>query len=183
MPSTIATDHELIAQARQGDRQAYGDLVCRYRDGVVNLVYRMCGDPQLAEEAAQEAFIRVWQHLDSYKPQYPFRNWVSRIAVNAALDALRRTPATVNVEDIPLEAPDEDPEAQTETRQRAALVQKAVLALPTASRAVLVLREYEGLSYHEIAEALSIPLGTVMSRLNYARGQLRQTLAAQLEAL
>jgi len=85
------------------------------------------------------------------------------------------------VDELPLEAPQDDPETQAEKRQRALAVQRAVLQLPEASRAVLILREYEGLSYQEIAEALNIPLGTVMSRLNYARSLLRQSLAAELE--
>lgn len=85
------------------------------------------------------------------------------------------------MDELPLEAPQDDPETQAEKRQRALAVQRAVLQLPEASRAVLILREYEGLSYQEIAEALNIPLGTVMSRLNYARSLLRQSLAAELE--
>ena len=142
----------------------------------MNVVYRMCGDPALAEEAAQEAFLRAWQHLGSYRSKYPLRGWLYRIAINAALDALRRERPTEDIEQREelLFSPAFGPENALVRKQQAAGVRQAVLALPDASRAVLVLREYEGLSYQEIADALNIPLGTVMSRLNYARKQLRQ---------
>jgi RNA polymerase sigma-70 factor (ECF subfamily) len=170
-----------IARARQGDRQAFGELASRYHAGVVNVVYRMCGDLALAEESAQEAFIRAWLHLASYRPQFSFRSWLYRIAINAALDVLRRRPPEAALDDQTLASGAEGPEAVVERRERTRQVRKAVLALSPASRAVLVLREYEGLSYQEIAAALNIPLGTVMSRLNYARGQMRTALAAYLE--
>jgi RNA polymerase sigma-70 factor (ECF subfamily) len=177
------TELELITQAQQGDRRAFGELVRRHRKGAVNVVYRMCGDANLAEDAAQEAFIRAWQHLPSYRPRSPFRNWVYRIATNAALDLLRRERETVDVDTLSLASSDKGPEAMVERGERGKRVQQALLALPPASRAVLVLREYEGLSYREIADTLDIPIGTVMSRLNYARHRLRESLAPYLEVL
>lgn len=174
---------ELIVQAKQGDKRAFGELVRRHRRGVINVVYRMCGDSNLAEDAAQEAFIRAWQRLPSYRPRSPFRNWVYRIAINAARDALRRERETVDVSELALPSPDDGPETRVEHAERAEWVRRAVLALPPASREVLILREYEELSYREIADTLSIPVGTVMSRLNYARNRLRETLAAQSETV
>ena len=173
-----------ILAARHGDAQAFGELVRRYQAGTVNVVYRLCGDPALAEDAAQEAFLRAWQHLDRYNARYTFRSWLYRIAVNAALDALRRERPTAELpEALPTGGEGgRGVEARLERRETAAQVQQAVLSLPAASRAVLVLREYEGLSYQEIATALEIPLGTVMSRLNYARGQLRRRLSEANEA-
>jgi len=147
------------------------------------VVYRMCGDVNLAEDAAQEAFIRAWQHLHSYRPRSLFRNWVYRIATNAALDVLRREREAVDIDGLPLEASDEGPEATVEGKEQGERVRQAVLALPPASRAVLILREYEGLAYQEIADTLNIPIGTVMSRLNYARDRLRESLSRYLEAL
>jgi RNA polymerase sigma-70 factor (ECF subfamily) len=172
---------ELISQAQRGDRKAFGQLVRRHREGVVNVVYRLCGDADLAEEAAQEAFIRAWTNLPRYRPRSPFRNWLYRIASNVAIDALRREKETVELEAVPLVHPDGGPEVLAERRERGERVRQAVLDLPPASRAVIVLREYEGLSYKEIADTLGIPMGTVMSRLNYARGLLRQTLAPYME--
>lgn len=174
---------DLIAQAQRGDRQAFGELVRRHREGVINVVYRMCGDVHLAEDAAQETFIRAWQHLPSYRPRSPFRNWVYRIGTNVALDALRSERETVDIDELSLASSDEGPEAVVEGEERGQRVRQAVLALPPASRAVLVLREYEGLSYREIADTLGIPIGTVMSRLNYARNRLRESLAPYLEVL
>lgn len=174
---------KLIAQAQRGDRWAFGELIRLNREGVINVVYRMCGDASLAEDAAQESFIRAWQRLPNYRPRSPFRNWLYRIATNVALDVLRRERKTVNVDDVALVTHASGPEGAVEKKERGEMVRRAVLSLPPASRAVLVLREYEGLAYREIAAALDIPIGTVMSRLNYARTRLREILAPHLEAL
>jgi RNA polymerase sigma-70 factor (ECF subfamily) len=176
-------ERNLIVQAQQGNRRAFGELVRLHREGVVNVVYWMCGDANLAEDAAQEAFIRAWKHLPNYRPRSPFRNWVYRIATNAALDVLRRERETVDADELPLTSSEAGPEASMVAEERTLRVKQAVLALPEASRAVLVLREYEGLSYKGIADTLGIPIGTVMSRLNYARSQLRESLAPCLEDL
>jgi RNA polymerase sigma-70 factor (ECF subfamily) len=180
--SMTDAERELIAQAQAGDRHAFGELVRLHREGVINVIYRMCGDANLAEDAAQEAFIRAWQHLPNYRPRSPFRNWVYRIATNAAFDVLRRRRETVDIDLLPLHSTTPGPEASVERQERADHVRQAVLALPPASRAALVLREYEGLSYREIAETLDIPIGTVMSRLSYARNHLRDALALYMEA-
>lgn len=177
------TELQVIVQAQQGDRRAFGELVRCHREGVINVVYRMCGDANLAEDAAQEAFIRAWKHLPNYRPQSPFRNWVYRIATNAALDVLRRERETVDVDALPIPSSGAGPEATVQEAERSARVKQAVLELPEASRTVLVLREYEGLSYKEIADTLGIPIGTVMSRLNYARNRLRESLSPCLEDL
>lgn len=183
-PATLAqSERDLITQAQGGDRGAFGELVRRHREGVVNVVYRMCGDAHLAEDAAQEAFVRAWQRLHAYRPRSPFRNWVYRIAVNAALDVLRRQRETLDVDTLPLATPNQGPEAALESKERSEQVRQAVLALPPASRGVLVLREYEELSYREIADTLNVPIGTVMSRLSYARKRLREMLAPYLEVL
>jgi RNA polymerase sigma-70 factor (ECF subfamily) len=179
--STI-DEEELIFQSQQGDRGAYGELVRAHASGVLNVIYRLCGDPQLAEDTAQETFLQAWLHLNSYRPQTSLRNWLYRIAVNAATDMLRKEKRLVPeaVEDLRLADSRPSPEAEVAKREREASVRKAIVALPEACRAVLVLREYEGLSYQEISSALDIPVGTVMSRLNYARGLLKEKLKAHL---
>ena len=106
-----------------------------------------------------------------------------RIALNVAVDALRRERPAADLAAEPLVAGAENPEAALERKERAEQVRRAVLDLPPASRAVLILREYEALTYQEIAEALDIPIGTVMSRLNYARGQVRRALSRYREGL
>jgi len=181
---TLASESEscLVSRAQQGDCSAYGELVRRHYPGVVNVVYRMCGDSHLAEDAAQDAFIQAWLHLPSYRPQTPLRGWLYRIAINAALDFLRREAATTpdDIENLTLVSPVQSPEAITIDRERADQVRREVMSLPSASRAVLILREYEGFSYQQTAEALDIPVGTVMSRLNYARQCLHKLLDPQL---
>lgn len=168
----------LVARAQSGDRNAYGELVRRHHTGVINVIYRMCGDVELAQDTAQEAFVQAWLHLPSFRPGTSLRNWLYRIAVNAAIDALRREAriSGLDIETLPIPDPQAGPEAALLQKERQVTVQQAVLGLTEASRSVLVLREYGGLSYQEIAATLNIPLGTVMSRLNYARRQLKQSL-------
>jgi len=177
-----ANETELVARAQSGNRNAYSELVRIHAQGVMNVVYRMCGNMQIAEDAAQETFIQAWLRLQSYRPRSSFRNWLYRIAVNTAIDMLRKEKRILPgaVEDMSLSDSQPDPESMVANSERAETVQAAVLALPDASRAVLVLREYEDLSYREIAEALDIPVGTVMSRLNYARKLLKEKLEVHL---
>ena len=183
MAAAFTTDEtELVTRAQVGDRNAFTELVRIHAQGVLNVIYRMCGDMQIAEDAAQEAFIQAWLNFSSYRPRTSLRNWLYRIAINAVTDMLRKEKRILPdaIEDLHLTDPRPDPEALLSQEERSALVQKAVLSLPDASRTVLVLREYEGFSYHEIADALDIPVGTVMSRLNYARNLLKARLEPKL---
>jgi RNA polymerase sigma-70 factor (ECF subfamily) len=179
---TAETELSLIQQAQDGDRSAFGELVRRHYTGVVNVVYRLCGDTGLAEDMAQEAFLRAWLNLPSFHPESSLRNWLYRIAVNAALDVLRRkTDEPIEDEKMQMatdQAP--GPEAAVIAKEQAAFLQQAMKSLPEAARSVLVLREYGELSYQEIAAVLDIPIGTVMSRLNYARNRLRELLKTQV---
>ena len=172
------TEAALIAKAQCGNRNAYGELVRHHHPGVIKVIYGMCGDAELAQDAAQDAFIQAWLHLPTFRPGTSLRNWLYRIAVNAALDVLRRDTkiADIDFETLSMPDPQASPEAALLQKERTIAVQQAISALTEASRSVLVLREYGGLTYHEIAAALDIPLGTVMSRLNYARQQLKQSL-------
>jgi len=172
------SETELVSRAQNGDRNAFSELIRNHAQGVMNVVYRMCGDVQIAEDAAQETFIQAWIHLSSYRPQTSLHNWLYRIAVNAATDMLRKDKRILpnSMEDLQLTDGQPGPEMVVSQQERIVLVQKAVLSLPEASRAVLVLREYEGLSYQEISSTLDIPIGTVMSRLNYARKLLKDKL-------
>jgi RNA polymerase sigma-70 factor, ECF subfamily len=147
----------------------------------MNVIYRMCGDAQVAEDAAQETFIRAWSHLGSFRVDSSLRNWLYRIALNTATDMLRKEKHILpnDVEELSLADPQLGPEGTYLQEERTALVQAAIQSLPDASRAVLVLKEYEGLSYREIADSLDIPIGTVMSRLNYARKTLKEKLEGQ----
>jgi RNA polymerase sigma-70 factor (ECF subfamily) len=173
------TEEQIVNQAKQGDRGAFGELVNRYYDSVIRVVYRLCGDMQLAQDAAQEAFIRAWVKLPEYQPRAPFKNWLFRIAVNVALDVLRKSPEESIAEEdqFVLEAQKTpNPETAYLEKEQADIMQTAIRSLPEAARTVLVLREYSQLTYDEIANVLDIPIGTVMSRLNYARNRLRELL-------
>jgi RNA polymerase sigma-70 factor (ECF subfamily) len=176
------SETELVTRAQAGDRNAFNELVRSHAQGVMNVVYRMCGDMHIAEDASQETFIRAWLQLPSYRPKSSLRSWLYRIAVNTAIDMLRKEKRILPqaVEDLVLADAGPGPEAVVAGSERAQLVKEAVLALPDASRAVLVLREYEGLSYRQIADALDIPVGTVMSRLSYARSLLKEKLSVHL---
>jgi len=185
---TAINETELVTRAQNGDRNAFSELVSNHARGVLSVIYRMCGDAQIAEDAAQETFIQAWVHLSSYRPQTPLRNWLYRIAVNAATDMLRKEKRILpnDIEDLNLADERPGPEFLVSQQERTVMVQRAVLSLPDTSRAVLVFREYEGLSYQEISSTLDIPVGTVMSRLNYARkllkDKLEQKLSLQVEA-
>ena len=181
-PQIVDDENALIEQAQHGDRNAFGELVSRYYPGVVQVVYRLCGETGLAEDMAQEAFLRGWTNLPSFHPQTSLRNWLYRIAVNATLDVLRRKTEDTLEEEAVQMVPDQaaGPEATLIEKERVALLQHAMRTLPEAARSVLVLREYGGLSYQEIASVLDVPIGTVMSRLNYARNRLRELLKGNL---
>lgn len=176
------SETELVVSAQNGDRNAFSELVRLHARGVFNIVYRMCGDALIAEDAAQDTFLRAWQNLSTYRPQMPLRNWLYRIAFNAGMDLLRKEKRLLpgDIEEMQLADDRPGPEALASQNERTARVQKAVLSLPEASRAVLVLKEYEGMSYREIADALDIPVGTVMSRLNYARKALKERLEPEV---
>jgi len=184
MVATVYTadDTQLVTQAQNGDRNAFSELVRIHAQGVRNILYRMCGDAQLAEDAAQETFIRAWMNLSNYRPQTSLRNWLYRIAVNAATDMIRKEKHILpdDIENLQLTDRRPGPESFVSQQESTNLVKKAILSLPEASRAVLILREYEGLSYQEISSTLDIPVGTVMSRLNYARRLLKEKLEHKL---
>jgi len=179
---TTETEADLITRSQHGDRNAFGELVRHYYPRVINVVYRMCGDATLAEDAAQEAFLRAWLHIASFRPGEPLRNWLYRIAVNVALDVLRRRTEEPAENETLQRVPEQalDPEAALIEKECLALLQQAIRSLPEAARGALVLREYGELSYQEIADVLDIPIGTVMSRLNYARDRLREMLKGQM---
>ena len=181
-PQITEDETALIEQAQHGDRNAFGELACRYYPGVVRVVYRLCGDTGLAEDMAQEAFLRAWLALPAFRPQSSLRNWLYRIAVNATLDVLRRRPEETLEDEAVQMFPDQadGPETTLIEKERVAQLQQAMRSLPEAARSVLVLREYGGLSYQEIANVLEVPVGTVMSRLNYARNRLRELLKGDL---
>jgi RNA polymerase sigma-70 factor (ECF subfamily) len=170
----------LIRDSVAGDESAFAELVRRHRSFVLALVYRLCGDASQADDIAQDTFLRAWQALPRFRGQAALRTWLYRIASNVAIEQMRHAKPTVDIESVPLAAPDAPEDCALRTEQCRA-VRDAVLQLPLHSRLVLILREYEGLSYKEIASTLDIPIGTVMSRLSYARQRLQRDLAPYIQ--
>jgi len=179
--TTAVLENETINLALAGDQDAFNQLVCLYRSKVIQVTYRMCGDECLAEDAAQIAFLKAWQRLAQFRRGTSFRNWLYRIAINAAIDLLRREKPHTDLDSIPIAAPGGTMMGWLVKQEHIAQVRSAIRDLPEASRAVLVLKEYESLSYREIADILDIPIGTVMSRLNYARNLLARKLHSVME--
>ena len=169
----------MIERSIAGDQSAFALLVNRYQRLAIGIVYRMTGQSQLAEDLAQEAFIKAWVNLAQIRKGSSFRSWLGRITTNVTIDYLRRSkPETELNERLAVQA--ESPPARVLKSELRDRVRDAVLEIPAQSRAALVLREYEDLSYKEIAETLDIPMGTVMSRLSYARKRLREILEPEM---
>ena len=179
LDQSLNSDDHLVSQAKTGDRSAYSELVIRHYESVIRVVFRLCGEAQLAQDVAQETFIKAWVKLAGYQVRSSFRCWLYRIAINAALDILRqkKDESLEDSEEIRMMADkNPGPEAAYIEKEQVDFLQGVVRSLPDAARSVLVLREYGDLSYEEIASVLEIPIGTVMSRLSYARSRLREVL-------
>ncbi len=176
-------DEALVARARTGDRDAFVVLVERYRRLVLSLSRQMLGPSADAEDLAQETFLRAYRHLDGFRGQASFKTWLVRIAVNLCGHARRRVGREVSLATevdgpaVPRARAEDGPEGILLDHEAVANVRRALAELPLHYRSVVVLRDLQGLSYREIAEALAIPPGTVMSRLAKARERLRVSLS------
>jgi RNA polymerase sigma-70 factor (ECF subfamily) len=189
------SDHELVAAVRDGDELAFGEVVRRYRTPITNFVYRMLNDYDMAVDLAQETFVRVYTSVGRYEANYNFSTYIYRIASNLAISELRkrrrrRVVSFFSVcggdgEDaIELDPADERPlpEDALLADERTRAVSRAIASLPQKYRAALVLRDIEGHSYDEIAAILELSEGTVKSRINRARGLLRDKLGYLMAA-
>jgi RNA polymerase sigma-70 factor (ECF subfamily) len=173
-------DDALVRRARAGDREAFGRLAERFQAPVYRVVRGIVGDAAEAEDVAQEVFLKAYGALGRFRGESGFFTWLYRIAVNEALRAARRRrPAATLDEGLPVEAP--RPEPPDEDGPSVALLERLLRKLPEEFRAIVVLRDLEGLSYRDLAEALEIPLGTVESRLFRARRELRELWKASKE--
>lgn len=177
------TVDELARAAAGGDEAAFGELVRLHEKKVYNLAFRMCGNPEDAADAAQEAFLAAWRGLPNFRGEAGFSTWLYRLASNAAIDHLRRTKrqraeASLDDEALRLDAADDapSPQARAEGEELRAAVLSGLAQLSEDHRQVLTLRELQELSYEEIAAVLEIDLGTVKSRISRARSALRKIL-------
>ncbi len=175
-------DQALIRRSKRGDREAFGLLIQRYQVAVYRVVRGVLADPAESEDVAQEVFLKGFANLARFRGESGFFTWLYRIAVNEALRARkRRSFSKVGTEALPeVEAPrpDEPPEEVPTLAQLERLLGK----LSDEHRAIVVLRDIEGLAYQDIAEALEVPMGTVESRLFRARQELRALWRKSKEA-
>jgi RNA polymerase sigma-70 factor (ECF subfamily) len=176
---------ELVRKARGGNLFAFEELVKRHQQRVYAVARRIVRRHDVADDVAQETFLRAYRALDSFDLERPFGPWIARIAANLAVNYVRSKQAQEQALPETLldtAAPDTNPLGAVLDREAATLLQQALEALPVEQRAVFVLRTAEDLSYRDIAEALGISLGTVMSRLSRARERLRGALLPYLGA-
>ena len=174
------SDQELIARCQGGDRQAFEPLFVRYRNAAYHFALGLVGSPDEAMDVTQEAFVRAYQAIGRFRPGAPFEPWFYRILRNLCLNALRRrkTWQTVTWDAVGEIRGDgaESASAAVERREIQELVWIALSELPPEQREIIVLKDFQDRSYKEIAGILDCPVGTVMSRLYYARQALKAKL-------
>lgn len=185
-------DIQLVKRAKAGDSAAFGELVNHYYEMVYAVAFGILRNREAARDVAQEAFLKAHRQLANFEGKSKFKTWVYRIAVNAAIDEQRRkkpsesldaTDVSDNEDHAPviITDPNADPREDAHQSELRVLILKALEELSADHRAVLVLREWQGFSYEEIAEALNLEVGTVMSRLFYARKKMAEALAPKLD--
>jgi RNA polymerase sigma-70 factor (ECF subfamily) len=184
-------DQQLVARAQAGDKQAFDLLVTKYQRKLGRLLARFIRDPAEVEDVAQEAFVKAYRALPSFRGDSAFYTWLYRIGINTAKNYLvalgRRAPTTTGFDSDDAEGFEDGdqlrdintPESVLASKEIAATVQKAMEDLPEDLRTAIELREIEGLSYEEIANIMNCPIGTVRSRIFRAR----EAIAAQLRPL
>lgn len=185
-------DQDVVRLAALGHEAAYRELIRRYERPVFSLIYRMVRDRELAEDLAQETFIKVLNAIDSYRPEYKFSSWIFKIANNAAIDQLRRRSLdTLSLDGSPHAQDAEAIEATTlqvsdgresqldevANRELGGQIERAIARLRPEYRNCILLRHVDGRPYEEIAEILDLPLGTVKTYIHRARNELRILLA------
>lgn len=186
------SDQEVVVRARGGSERAYRELVRRYERPIFSLIYRMVRDRELAEDLAQETFVKALNALDSYRPEYKFSSWIFKISNNAAIDHLRRreldtlsldgsphaaTPDAVEATALQIGDRGETPLDVVEAKELGGEIEQAIARLRPEYRQCILLRHVEGRAYEEIAEILDLPLGTVKTYIHRARNELRTYLA------
>jgi len=173
------TDEALLSRARKGDGHAFSALVQRYERLVYRVAYRLLGDPDEADDAAQEVFVRLFDSLADFRGEARLSTWLYRATRNRCVSTLRRQRPVISLEEVEGTPPGngiDDPEEALLRQETTDLVQRALGSLPEMYRTLMVLRHLEGLSYADIAEVTGLPVGRVKSRLFRARELLREEL-------
>lgn len=189
---SVLADDAIVRRALAGEEDLFGVLVRRYQSRILAHVARMIGSREEALDLSQEIFIKVFQALDRYNPEYKFSTWLFRIAGNASIDYLRkRRPRTISL-DAPAvdsagrvsspeyKSPQLDPYAELRNSERGSAIARAIESLPFEFRELITLRHFTGLSYEEIAEIKEMPLGTVKNKLFRARAVLKERLSGEM---
>ena len=190
-------DSVLVQQSQRGDTTAMERLILKYQHRIYHVILRMCGNPDDAADLSQETFVKVIESIDKFKGRSSFYTWLFRIAVNLTLNHCQRSARTATrsldaeetepdgttqqlLKDFLSDERAADPAVLAQSRELCDLARKLLLELEEPQRAVVVLRDIEGMDYAQIAEVLNIELGTVRSRLSRARGNLRDMLETML---
>jgi RNA polymerase sigma-70 factor (ECF subfamily) len=184
-------DADVVALAQRGRDDAFRELIRRYERPVFSLVFRMVRDRELAEDLAQDTFIKVLNHIDRYRPEFKLSSWLFKIANNVAIDHLRRRQLdTISMDGSPHAAsaeaiestsfdvavPQESALEEMEAKELGSAIEQAIARLRPEYRSCIMLRHVEGRSYEEIAATLDLPLGTVKTYIHRARHELRKAL-------
>jgi len=184
MPEDLqsVSDSQLIQSARNGEQGGYEQLVLRYQDRLFRSMLGNVGCPIFAEEIVQEAFVRAFQHLDSFENRSNFYTWLYRIALNSRRPYLRNRHRTLQLDSVGEQTPamwtrsQDSPPGRAERLEDRKQVRDALARLDERQRTILVLREFDGLNYQQIADVMQLNMGTVRSRLARARARLKKEL-------
>ncbi|WP_366524855.1 RNA polymerase sigma factor RpoE [Ferrovum sp.] len=193
MPTEREIDQQLVERAQHGDKLAFELLVIKYQRKLLRLIGRLVRDPAEAEDVTQDAFIKAYRALGSFRGDSAFYTWLYRIGVNTAKNFLmnqgRRMPSSIGVEEAEYYEGNDllqdvnTPEAELLSRELARTVNDSMEALPEELKTAIRLREIEGLSYEDIATMMNCPIGTVRSRIFRAREAISHKLKPLLEVL
>jgi RNA polymerase sigma-70 factor, ECF subfamily len=184
-------DNRLIAKCRDGNAAAFGELVLRYEDRLFNTVLRLVNNAEDARDVVQEAFLHAYQSLHSFKGDSLFFTWLYRIAINTAISLQRKQKPMLRLQASgdekstiePLDASEMNrPDYSLQVAEEEQRIQYALSKLSAEHRAVLVMKDMDGIKYEDMAETLGVPVGTIRSRLHRARLELRDILMQQEES-
>ena len=177
------TDEELVARSRTGDMDSFNQLILRWERPIYALAYRVIGQEEDARDVAQETFLRAFRALPGFKGQAKFSSWIYRIALNLCRDWIRRkrrTPVSPLPDDVDIselaaeQGPSESVEDLVARRELSAVVEEAMTLLPEEQRTAVILKEYHGMTFQEIADLQGCPLSTVKTRLYQGLSVLRK---------
>ena len=184
------SDEILIKKFQDGEIQAYNELVFRYKDRLMNFIYRFLNDIDRAEDLVQDTLIKLYTHKDSYREIAKFSTWLYTIAANLARTELRKIKRrkTFSVSELSrddrefiISSPDIEPDDQSLSQIFEKNVQRALVELPDDFKTIIILRDIQELSYDEISKIVEVPLGTVKSRINRGRLKLQELLKKKEE--